>query len=163
MAIGDVEPVPDSTDLYYVDSGMYEVEKYGSVYLVDAERPALVDTGIAADREAVFGMLDEVGVDDLAYILPTHVHLDHAGGAGYLAERYPDATVMTHELGAPHLVDPSRLIEGTKAAVEDQWRFYDEPLPSRKTASKASPTATKSTSATGRSRSTTRPATRRIR
>ncbi|ELZ88435.1 MULTISPECIES: MBL fold metallo-hydrolase [Haloferax] len=129
MAIGDVEPVPDSTDLYYVDSGMYEVEKYGSVYLVDAERPALVDTGIAADREAVFGMLDEVGVDDLAYILPTHVHLDHAGGAGYLAERYPDATVMTHELGAPHLVDPSRLIEGTKAAVEDQWRFYDEPLP----------------------------------
>jgi len=129
MAIGDVEPVPDSTDIYYVDTGMYEVEKYGSVYLVDAEKPALVDTGIAADREHIFAMLDEVGVDDLAYILPTHVHLDHAGGAGYLAERYPDATVMTQELGAPHLVDPSRLIEGTKAAVEDQWRFYDEPLP----------------------------------
>ncbi|WP_416840190.1 MBL fold metallo-hydrolase [Haloferax sp. DFSO52] len=129
MAIGDVEPVPNSTDVYYVDTGMYEVEKYGSVYLIDAERPALIDTGIAADREHVFGMLDEIGVDDLEYILPTHVHLDHAGGAGYLAERYPDATVMTHEIGAPHLVDPTRLVEGTKAAVEEQWRFYDEPLP----------------------------------
>ncbi|WP_411967382.1 MBL fold metallo-hydrolase [Haloferax sp. YSSS75] len=129
MAIGDVEPVPNSTDVYYVDTGMYETEMYGSVFLVDAERPAIIDTGIAADREHVFGMLDEVGVDDLEYILPTHVHLDHAGGAGYLAERYPDATVMTHEIGAPHLVDPSRLVEGTKAAVESQWRFYDEPLP----------------------------------
>ncbi|SEL14928.1 MBL fold metallo-hydrolase [Haloferax larsenii] len=129
MAIGDIEKVPNSTDIYYVDTGMYEVEQYGSVYLIDAERPALVDTGIAADREHIFAMLDEVGVDDLAYILPTHVHLDHAGGAGYLAERYPDATVLTHEIGAPHLVDPTRLVEGTKAAVEDQWRFYDEPLP----------------------------------
>jgi glyoxylase-like metal-dependent hydrolase (beta-lactamase superfamily II) len=129
MAIGDVEPVPNSTDVYYVDTGMYEVEQYGSVFLIDAERPAIIDTGIAADREQVFGMLDEVDVDDLAYILPTHVHLDHAGGAGYLAERYPDATVMTHEIGAPHLVDPTRLVEGTKAAVEEQWRFYDDPLP----------------------------------
>lgn len=129
MAIGDVEPVPNSTDVYYVDTGMYETEMYGSVFLIDAERPAIVDTGIAADREHVFGMLDEVGVDDLEYILPTHVHLDHAGGAGYLAERYLAATVMTHEIGAPHLVDPTRLIEGTKAAVESQWRFYDEPLP----------------------------------
>ncbi|WP_410766457.1 MBL fold metallo-hydrolase [Haloferax sp. DFSO60] len=129
MAIGDVERLPGSTDIYYVDTGMYEVEKYGSVYLIDAEKPALIDTGIAADREHVFGMLDEVGVEDLAYILPTHIHLDHAGGAGYLAEKYPDATIMVHEIGAPHLVDPTRLIEGTKAAVEDQWQFYDEPLP----------------------------------
>ncbi|MFC7202780.1 MBL fold metallo-hydrolase [Haloferax namakaokahaiae] len=129
MAIGDVERLPGSTDIYYVDTGMYEVEKYGSVYLIDAERPALIDTGIAADREHVFGMLDEVGIDDLAYILPTHIHLDHAGGAGYLAEEFPDATVMVHEIGAPHLVDPTRLVEGTKAAVEDQWRFYDEPIP----------------------------------
>lgn len=163
MAIGDVEAVPNSTDVYYVDTGMYEVEHYGSVYLIDAEKPALIDTGIAADREHVFGMLDELGVDDLAYILPTHVHLDHAGGAGYLAERYPDATLMTHEIGAPHLVDPSRLVAGTKAAVEDQWRFYDEPLPIDEDWWSRSPTATKSTSATGRSRCTTRPATHRIR
>lgn len=129
MAIGDVEPIPDSTGLYCAGSEVYKVEKYGTAYLTDAERPALADTDIAADREAVFGMLDEVGIDDLAYILPAHVCLGHTGGTGYLVERYPDATVITHELGTPHLVDPSRLIEGMGATVEDQWRFYDEPLP----------------------------------
>jgi glyoxylase-like metal-dependent hydrolase (beta-lactamase superfamily II) len=65
----------------------------------------------------------------VAVIAPTHVHLDHAGGAGFLAEACPNAEVMTHEIGAPHLVDPSRLVAGTKAAVGDQWEFYVEPKP----------------------------------
>jgi glyoxylase-like metal-dependent hydrolase (beta-lactamase superfamily II) len=129
MAIGDVTPVPDATDLYYLDTGMYDTEGYGSVYLLDAERPAVVDTGIGADREFVFEAVDEYLGGDLAYVLPTHVHLDHAGGAGFLVDRYPDATVLAHEIGVPHLVDPERLIAGTKAAVGDQWEFYDEPEP----------------------------------
>ena len=131
MAIGDLEPVPDSTDLYYLDTGMYDIEGYGSVYVLDAERPAVVDTGIGTNREHLFDALDALGIgaDDLAYILPTHIHLDHAGGAGYLAEAYPEATVLTHEIGVPHLVDPSKLVAGTKAAVDDQWEFYVEPKP----------------------------------
>jgi glyoxylase-like metal-dependent hydrolase (beta-lactamase superfamily II) len=124
--IGDVRRVAD--DIYCVDTGEYEVADYGAVYVIDATEPAVVDTGIGADRDRVFAALDELGVD-LEHILVTHVHLDHAGGAGYLAERYPGATVHVHELGARHLVDPSRLVAGTKAAVGDQWRFYDEPLP----------------------------------
>jgi glyoxylase-like metal-dependent hydrolase (beta-lactamase superfamily II) len=76
----------------------------------------------------VYDLLDHLGID-LEYVIPTHVHLDHAGGAGYLAERYPDSTVLTPERGVEHLVDPSRLVAGTKAAVEDQWKYYDEPLP----------------------------------
>ncbi|MFC4358164.1 MBL fold metallo-hydrolase [Halobium salinum] len=131
MAIGDVNPVPDSSDVYYLDTGMYDTEAYGSVYIVDAERPALVDAGIGTNRDLLFDALDQVGVDrdELAYVLPTHVHLDHAGGAGFLAAEYPNATVMTHETGVPHLVDPSRLVAGTKSAVEDQWQFYVEPEP----------------------------------
>ena len=129
MAIGDVTPVPGGTDLYYLDTGMYDTEGYGAVYLLDAERPAVVDTGIGADRERVFDAVDEHLGGELDYILPTHVHLDHAGGAGFLAERYSGATVLTHEIGVPHLVDPERLIAGTKAAVGDQWEFYAEPEP----------------------------------
>ncbi|MFC6724778.1 MBL fold metallo-hydrolase, partial [Halobium palmae] len=131
MAIGDVEPVPDSTDVYYLDTGMYDTEAYGSVYIVDAERPAVVDTGIGTNRELLFDALDEVGVgrEELELILPTHVHLDHAGGAGFLAAECPNATVLTHESGVPHLIDPSRLVAGTKAAVDDQWEFYVEPEP----------------------------------
>ena len=120
--------VPDCTGIYYLDTGMYGTPNYGAAYVVDAEHPAVVDTGIGTNREYLFDALDELGVTpDL--ILPTHVHLDHAGGAGFLAERYPDATVMTHEIGVPHLVDPERLVRGTRAAVGDQWEYYVEPKP----------------------------------
>ena len=131
MAIGDVTPVDGAADLHYLDTGMYDVEKYGSVYLYDTPRPAVVDTGIGTDHELVFDALSEVGIgrEDLELILPTHVHLDHAGGAGFLAEAYPNATVKVHEIGAPHLADPSALVRGTQAAVEDQWQFYVDPKP----------------------------------
>ncbi|MFB6168188.1 MAG: MBL fold metallo-hydrolase [Haloferacaceae archaeon] len=124
--IGDVRRAAE--DVYCVDTGEYEVADYGAVYVVDAAEPAVVDTGIGADRDRVFAALDELGIAP-QHVLVTHVHLDHAGGAGYLAERYPEATVYVHERGARHLVDPSQLVAGTKAAVDDQWRFYDEPLP----------------------------------
>lgn len=131
MAIGDVFEIEGCTDLYYVDTGMYDTEEYGAVYILDAERPALIDTGIGTRYENILDALSEIGIarEKLAYILPTHVHLDHAGGAGFLAEACPNAVVKTHEIGVPHLVDPSRLIAGTKAAVEDQWQFYAEPKP----------------------------------
>ncbi len=131
MAIGDVEAVPDSTGIYYLDTGMYGTEAYGSVYIIDAERPAVVDTGIGTNHELLFDALDEVGIgrEDLRFVLPTHVHLDHAGGAGFLASEYPNATVMTHEIGVPHLIDPSRLVAGTKNAVDEQWQYYVEPEP----------------------------------
>ncbi len=131
MAIGDVTPVDGATDLYYLDTGMYDVEAYGAVYIYDTPRPAVVDTGIGTNHERLFDALSEVGIgrEDLELVLPTHVHLDHAGGAGFLAEAYPNATVMTHEIGAPHLVDPAALVKGTKAAVGDQWEFYVDPKP----------------------------------
>jgi len=115
----------------YVDTGMYDTEAYGSVYVVDADRPAVVDTGIGTNYERILEALDEAGIgrDELAAILVTHVHLDHAGGAGFLADACPNAEVYVHEVGAPHLVDPERLVEGTKRAVGDQWEFYTDPQP----------------------------------
>lgn len=131
MAIGDVFEIEGCSDLYYVDTGMYDTKEYGAVYLLDAEQPALIDTGIGTRYENILDALSEVGIarEELAYILPTHVHLDHAGGAGFLAAECENATVKTHDIGVPHLVDPSRLIAGTKAAVEDQWEYYAEPKP----------------------------------
>jgi glyoxylase-like metal-dependent hydrolase (beta-lactamase superfamily II) len=131
MAIGDVFAVDGCADLYYVDTGMYDTAEYGSVYILDADQPALIDTGIGTRYENILDALDEVGIarEELTYILPTHVHLDHAGGAGYLADACENATVMTHDIGVPHLVDPDQLVAGTKAAVEDQWEYYAEPKP----------------------------------
>jgi glyoxylase-like metal-dependent hydrolase (beta-lactamase superfamily II) len=131
MAVGDVRPVPGCADTHYVDTGMYDVPEYGSVYVLDGERPALVDTGIGADRERILGALDELGIarEEVELLCPTHVHLDHAGGAGFLARACPNATVVCHGAGVRHLVDPSRLVAGTKAAVGDQWGFYADPEP----------------------------------
>lgn len=131
MAPGDVFEVAVAPDVYYVDTGMYDTAEYGAVYIVDAERPAVLDTGIGTHKDRVVAAIESVGlaVDDIEVIAPTHVHLDHAGGAGFLAQEAPDATVYVHEIGAPHLVDPERLVEGTKRAVGNQWQYYVEPAP----------------------------------
>ena len=133
MAIGDVRTVSSGqcTDVYYVDTGMYDAPEYGSVYLLDADEPALIDTGIGKNYERILDLLEtaDVGTDELEWIVPTHVHLDHAGGAGHLAEECPNATVAIHERGARHLADPSRLWEGTKSAVGDMIEYYGEPTP----------------------------------
>ncbi|MFB6111623.1 MAG: MBL fold metallo-hydrolase [Halobacteriaceae archaeon] len=131
MAVGDVFDVDGCPDIYYVDTGMYDTAEYGAVYIIDAQRPAVVDTGIGTHVDRIRTALDRIGIErsELAAIVPTHVHLDHAGGAGFLADSYPTATVHVHEIGAPHLADPERLVEGTRRAVGDQWQYYVEPKP----------------------------------
>jgi len=133
MAIGDVYPVETGgiEDIHYVDVGLYDTPEYGTVYVIDDERPALVDTGIGVRHEAILDAARSVGIapEEIEIIAPTHVHLDHAGGTGYLVEACPNATVVCHERGVPHLVDPSRLWAGTRAAVQDQIEFYAEPRP----------------------------------
>ena len=128
MAPGDLTAV-DDRPLYAVDTGMYDVEGYGSVYILDTDQPALVDTGLGTNRQHILEALDELGIDDLAYIIPTHAHLDHAGGAGFFAAQFPEAEVLTHERAVRHLADPERLVAGTKAAVGEMWRYYTEPKP----------------------------------
>ena len=131
MNAGEFDPVRGVPDLYVHDTGMFDTDEHGSVYVYDTARPAVIDTGTGTNRAALFDTLDAVGIGapDLAWILPTHAHLDHAGGAGYLAERYPDATVGVPARGVRHLVDPAALVAGTKAAVCDQWRHYADPRP----------------------------------
>ena len=133
MAIGDVRAVDGNgvEDLYYIDVGMYGTEAYGAAYILDAEVPAIIETGLGTNHEMILDALDELDIkrDDVEVIAPTHVHLDHAGGAGFLAQECPNAEVLTHEIGVPHLIDPERLIEGTKRAVGEQWQYYVEPIP----------------------------------
>ena len=89
-----------------------------------------MDSGIGTNYERVLAAVEEVGLDptDIEVVALTHVHLDHAGGAGFLVDEC-DADVYVHEIGAPHVVDPGRLWAGTKQAVGDQIQFYVEPEP----------------------------------
>lgn len=120
-----------TTDLYYVDTEMFDSLGYGAVYILDAEQPAIVDSGTGANYELVLEGLAELGIgpEDLAAIVLTHVHLDHAGGASVLAEHCPNADVYIHESGARFLRDPTRIWAGTKAVVGDRIEYYREPDP----------------------------------
>jgi glyoxylase-like metal-dependent hydrolase (beta-lactamase superfamily II) len=82
-------------------------------FLIDGPMPALVETGSQSSVPAVHAALAALGLGpaDLRWIIVTHIHLDHAGGVGELAADFPSATVVVHERGARHLVDPSRLID----------------------------------------------------
>ena len=95
-------------------------------------KPTLVDCGYASSYKSVLNGLAEVGVmpTDIRYIIPTHVHLDHAGAAGSLLKEMPNAQVIAHERGAPHLVDPTRLIESsTKVFGSAIMGLYGLPEP----------------------------------
>lgn len=80
-------------------------------YLVPAARPALIECGPALTIDRTIAALRDLGLDpgDLAWLVVTHVHLDHAGGAGDLLAAFPNAQVVVSPRGARHLVDPSRL------------------------------------------------------
>jgi glyoxylase-like metal-dependent hydrolase (beta-lactamase superfamily II) len=82
------------------------------VYVVDTDDgPALFDCGPASTLPALEAGLAEHGlrIEDLRHLLLSHIHLDHAGAAGTLVRRHPGLTVWVSEVGAPHLIDPSRL------------------------------------------------------
>lgn len=72
-----------------------------------------------------------LGPEDVRYVCPTHVHLDHAGGAGQLMQLCPNALCVLHPRGAPHMVDPSRLIAGSLEVYGQELltELYGEILP----------------------------------
>ena len=98
-----------------IDTHTAGQREFNSVYLIEGSEPTLVEAASAKDSGVLWEALDALGLgaEDLAHVVVTHVHLDHAGGVGALLRRCPRATVWVHERGAPHLVDPSRLVRST--------------------------------------------------
>ena len=86
----------------------------------------LIDPGPARTVETVLARLDS----DPRAILLTHIHLDHAGATGSLVRRFPDLRVYVHEAGAPHLIDPSRLLKSARRLYGGEMdRLWGETLP----------------------------------
>jgi len=105
-------PVDLGREVWLVDTQMGGFDGITAGYLIRGEKPCLVETGAARSAGEVVAALARLGVgpDDLATIVVTHIHLDHAGGVGDLAATFPRAEVVVHEAGARHLADPSKLM-----------------------------------------------------
>lgn len=104
-----------------------------SVWLYKGRTTFIVDTGPSATAPDLIKTLEDLGVSRqrLDYILLTHIHLDHAGGAGDVAAHFAETPVVCHAAAIPHLVDPSRLTAGTIATLGDTGKAYGpvKPIP----------------------------------
>ena len=101
--------------------------------IVDDGRAAFVDVGTNSSVPYLLAALDELGIARTAvdYLLLTHVHLDHAGGAGALMQELPSARALLHPRGAPHMIDPTKLIAGAQAVYGEERfrRMYGRLVP----------------------------------
>jgi len=123
----DAGVTPLGHDVFEIDTRMAGYSQITAGYLILADRPCLVETGTAPSAPVVRDALAALGVGpgDLATVVVTHIHLDHAGGVGDIAGMFPAAQIVVHELGARHLADPSRLMSSARRVYGDDldWLF----------------------------------------
>lgn len=114
-----VDVVEVAENVYLIDDQVCSIPKLGSVYLLNEEKKALVDSGPPSSANIVLDGIRKVGVspEDINYIIVTHVHVDHAGGAGVLLKDMPQAQVVVHHKGARHLLKLAELMESTIKTV----------------------------------------------
>ncbi len=103
--------------VHAIDTGFHR-ERFDAAWLVVHEgRAAFIDTGTHFALPRLLGALEALGLarEAVDWVIPTHVHLDHAGGAGSLMAALPNATMLVHPRGERHMVDPSALWAGATA------------------------------------------------
>src|SRR2546422_4989251 len=100
---------------------MFGQKAFGAIYLIDDVHKAIIETGTSWDAERILEAVRGFGLrpSDVDALVVSHVHLDHAGGAGFLLESMPNATVYVHERGAKHLADPTKLLASAASALQD--------------------------------------------
>ena len=107
---------PLGHEVFQIDTRMAGYEGITAGYLIRGDRPCLVETGTAPSAPVVRDALAALGIGagDLATVVVTHIHLDHAGGAGDIAAMFPAAQIVVHQRGARHLADPGKLMAGAR-------------------------------------------------
>jgi glyoxylase-like metal-dependent hydrolase (beta-lactamase superfamily II) len=107
--------------LFMIDAWMEGEPERLACYLFDTPERVLIEVGPSATLDHLLEALDVLGVDDLAAFVVTHIHLDHAGGAGQMAKRFPHAKVGVHTRGARHLAEPDRLWASAVSVFGKEW------------------------------------------
>src|SRR5215831_13537469 len=116
-----------------IDTGFFRPRFDASHLIVENGRAAFVDVGTNYSVPRLLDALKEknLATDAVDRVILTHVHLDHAGGAGLLMQQLPNARAVLHPRGAPHMIDPGKLIAGATAVygAEEVQRSYGELVP----------------------------------
>ena len=115
-----IEPLDHG--VYAIDTGFHR-ERFDAAYLiVESGRAAFIDTGTNFSVPRLLGALQELELarEAVDWVIPTHVHLDHAGGVGLLMSELPRARLLVHPRGARHMIDPTALYQGALAVYGQQ-------------------------------------------
>ena len=116
--------------IHVIDTGFHRPAFDASFLITERGRAAFVDTGTNHSVPRLLAALAAAGLapDAVDFVIATHVHLDHAGGAGLLMQQLPGARLVVHPLGARHLIDPSRLMDSARRVygAEEVERSYGD-------------------------------------
>jgi glyoxylase-like metal-dependent hydrolase (beta-lactamase superfamily II) len=113
--------------IFLIDANALGMRNFCSSYVLASEgEHVLVETGPSTSYKNLLDGIERLGLSpsSFVYIVVTHIHLDHAGGVGDIADLMVNATVVVHERGAEHLIDPSRLIESSRRIFGESMSLY---------------------------------------
>ena len=132
-----MEIIPVDDHITAIDHNLLGIPGVGVTYVVRGEAVALIETGTSLTVPHTLAGLEALGLrpEEVGHILCTHIHMDHAGGAGYLAAALPRALVYIHSMTGQHLVDPSKLLPSVRRAVgEEAWPLHGDikPVPAER-------------------------------
>jgi glyoxylase-like metal-dependent hydrolase (beta-lactamase superfamily II) len=117
--------------LYLIDLKPAGFENFIASYVVLGEKTAIIETGPTSTVNNLLNGLREIGIkfEDIDFIAVSHIHLDHGGGAGTLMRHLPNAKLIVHPRGAPHLVNPDKLWTQSRQVLGKVAELYGEPEP----------------------------------
>ncbi|MDH4221781.1 MAG: MBL fold metallo-hydrolase, partial [Candidatus Bathyarchaeota archaeon] len=122
--------------MYLIDLKPMGFENFSASYVIKGNRAAIVETGPRLTAENLLAGLKETGIkrDAVDYVAVTHIHIDHAGGAGTLLPHLPNARLLVHEKGVRHLVNPEKLWISSLQVLGDIAEMYGEfqPVPEKR-------------------------------
>lgn len=117
--------------IHLIDAETAGIKGFIASYVLKGRQVAMVETGPASSVPNLLAGLEKLNVElaDVAYVAVSHIHLDHAGGAGTLLKHLPNAKVIVHPRGASHLAHPEKLWEQSKLVLGSITEMYGEPEP----------------------------------
>ncbi|WP_068676297.1 MBL fold metallo-hydrolase [Oceanobacillus sp. Castelsardo] len=124
------DPIRIDDRISLIDGFDLDIENRTGTYVIDEEELTLIETGPSPSIKYVKKGLESLGfaLDQVKYIIVTHIHLDHSGGAGLLIRDCPNAKVVVHPKGKSHLINPRKLAAGARAVYGDSFSELFDPI-----------------------------------
>lgn len=126
----DKAPISFDNRVHLIDGFDLGVADRTGSYVINEDELTIIETGPSPSIQYIKKGLDTLGLslEQVKYIIVTHIHLDHAGGAGLLIKECPNAKVVVHPRGERHLVDPHKLVAGARAVYGDSFSELFDPI-----------------------------------